>query len=63
MLELTLKDMSCGHCAKVVTETVHALDADATVEIDLPSHAVRVDSGADPVAIKQALAAAGYPAN
>ena len=63
MIELTLPDMTCGHCVKTVTTTVHNLDADARVTIDLVKHHVQVESStASRDAIVQALAEEGYPA-
>lgn len=61
MIELTLNDMSCGHCAGVVTKTVKALDAHAQVDIDLATKKVKIDAHADAAAITKALTAAGYP--
>jgi len=34
MIELTLPDMTCGHCVKKVTATVQKVDAAASVRID-----------------------------
>ena len=62
MIELTLPTMTCGHCVKTVTETVRKLDAQARVEIDLPSQTVRIESGAPAEQIRAALAEEGYPA-
>ncbi len=63
MIELTLPDMTCGHCVKTVTATVHHLDANARVTIDLPSHRVQVESSAaSRDSIVKALAEEGYPA-
>jgi Cu+-exporting ATPase len=61
MYELTVEDMSCGHCVGRVTKSVQAIDKDAKVEIDLPTKKVRVDSTADLDAIAKAIDAAGYP--
>ena len=61
MYELTVEDMSCGHCVGRVTKSVHALDKDAKVEVDLPTKKVTIDSTADLDAIAQAIDAAGYP--
>jgi len=62
MIELILPDMTCGHCVKVVTQTVQQIDAGATLSIDLPSHKVQIDTGADAAQLRTALAAQGYPA-
>jgi copper chaperone len=61
MIELTLPDMTCGHCVKTVTTTVHRLDPAATLEFDLPSHSVRIQSTAPEPQLKSALAEEGYP--
>ena len=62
MIELTLPDMTCGHCVKTVTATVKTLDAQAEVQCDLPTHTVRIQTTQSPEAVKQALAEEGYPA-
>jgi Cu+-exporting ATPase len=61
MYELTVEDMSCGHCVGRVTKSVQALDKDAKVEIDLPTKKVKIDSSADLDRIAEAIVAAGYP--
>ena len=60
MIELTLKDMSCGHCSGVVTKTIKALDANATVNIDMATKKVKIETRADSAAIAKALTEAGY---
>jgi copper chaperone len=62
MIELTLPTMTCGHCVATVTRTVQKLDAAAKVEIDLPSHRVRIESTQPPETLKAALAEEGYAA-
>ncbi len=61
MIELTLPDMTCGHCVRTVTETVQQVDPAARVEIDLPSHALRIQSAEPADRFKAALAEEGYP--
>jgi len=61
MIEFKVEDMSCGHCASVITRTVRELDAQAKVEIDLGSKTVRIESSEDRSALAQALDEAGYP--
>ncbi len=61
MDEFKLPDMTCGHCVATVTKTVQALDAQAKVEIDLPTHQLRVQSSQTHAAIAAALTEAGYP--
>ena len=61
MIEFTVNDMSCGHCAGVITKTVQALDATAKVDIDLAHKKVAVESTKDRAVIAAALTEAGYP--
>lgn len=61
MLEFNLPDMSCGHCVGVVTKTVKQADPQASVEIDLAAHRLRVESSAERATLAAALADAGYP--
>ncbi len=62
MIEMTLPDMTCGHCVRTVTNTVHQIDASAKVTIDLPTHHLRIESDRPAEAFKAALADEGYPA-
>jgi len=62
MIEFKLPDMTCGHCVRTVTETVQQVDAAATVQIDLPTHALRIESAHPAEAFARALAEQGYPA-
>jgi copper chaperone len=62
MIEFKVPDMSCSHCASVITKTVKQVDPQATIEIDLSSHTVKVDSTEDRASLADALAEAGYPA-
>lgn len=62
MIEMTLPDMTCGHCVRTVTSTVHQIDASAKVTIDLPSHKLQIESDRPAEAFKAALADEGYPA-
>jgi copper chaperone len=60
MIQFTLPDMTCGHCVKVVTETVRRVDAQAQLQVDLPTHAVTIDSGKPAADFAAALAEEGY---
>jgi len=62
MLRLKVPDMTCGHCAIVVSQAVHSVDADAKVDIDLGTKAVSITTSSDPDEVTLALAAAGYAA-
>ena len=63
MIEFNVKDMTCNHCVDVVTKTVKSVDPHATVDVDLPSKRVRVDSASSVGAFTKALDEAGYPAS
>ena len=60
MIELTLPTMTCGHCVRSVTETVKQVDSQATVQINLPTHQVRIDSSQPLAAFVAALTEEGY---
>lgn len=60
-IELTLPDMTCGHCAKTVTATVQQVDPAAQLTIDLPSHKLAIESTQPAQAFAAALAEEGYP--
>lgn len=63
MINLTIPDMSCGGCAKAVTNIIRSVDANAGVEINIAAKSVAVSGIADSQAVLDALKAAGYPAN
>ncbi len=62
MIEFEVKDMSCGHCVGVVTQTVRLVDPDAQVNVDLAGKKIQIKSDEDRSAFAEALADAGYPA-
>ena len=62
MIELTLPDMTCGHCVKTVTGTLQKLDAKCPGAVRPATHTVRVETTQPTEAVKQALADEGYPA-
>lgn len=61
MVEFQVEGMSCSHCVNAVTRSVHAVDGDAKVEVDLGAQRVRVESTADVEKIAGAIVDAGYP--
>jgi copper chaperone len=60
MIELTLPTMTCSHCVKAVTAALKRVDPGASVEIDLASHRVRVESVQPREALCAAVAEEGY---
>lgn len=61
MQQFIIPSMSCGGCASRIAQTIHKLDADARVEVDLPHKTVRVDSNQEKAIVEAALKEAGYP--
>ncbi|MEX3916406.1 heavy-metal-associated domain-containing protein [Paraburkholderia sp. BR10872] len=59
-MELEIKDMTCGHCADVVTKAIEVVDANAQVDIDLNTKLVRVLSEHAPGEFVAAIQQAGY---
>lgn len=60
MVEFTVQDMTCGHCAATITEAVKAVDPAGRCEIDVPARRVRVESSLPPERIAAAITQAGY---
>lgn len=61
MIEFTVKDMTCGHCASRVTQAIESVDEHAKVSVDVAKKYVRIDSAHNAEEIAAALAEAGYP--
>lgn len=61
MIELQVEGMTCGGCAGSVKRSVLSLDAQATVQVDLASKKVQVESSATIDQVRGAIADAGYP--
>jgi len=61
MIQFQVEGMSCNHCVGAITRAVQDIDPSARVTADVPTQAVRVESGADTQALRQAIEAAGYP--
>ncbi len=60
MIELTVNDMTCGHCASTITKTVKAVDPAAKPEIDLDAKRVRIESSHPASEFVAAITEAGY---
>lgn len=59
-MQFKLPGMTCGHCASTVTKSIQRVDPRATVNVDLPTKNVIVESNVDRAAIAAALTEAGY---
>lgn len=60
MMRFTIPSMTCGHCAKAVTEAVEAVDDLAEVDIDLDTKLVTIESDAPETELRTALTEANY---
>jgi len=60
MIEFTVQDMTCGHCAATITEAVKAVDPAGRCEIDLAAKRVKVDSAFSAERIAAAITKAGF---
>ena len=60
MQRYIVEDMSCEHCVGTVTEAIKTSDPEATVNIDLASKTVAVDSAMSDDDIRTAIRSAGY---
>jgi len=62
MTSFDVRGMTCGHCVKAVTASIHEIDPAAKVDVDLASGVVKVESGRPADAIAKAIVEAGYEA-
>lgn len=60
MIEFTVSDMTCGHCASTITRAVKEVDASGRCEIDLSAKRVRIESGRPAEEFRAAIEEAGY---
>jgi copper chaperone len=60
MIQFNIQAMSCGHCVKAVTEAVKSVDPHATIDVDLATKRVLVESQAQREKLVEALTEAGY---
>lgn len=61
MVTFEVKDMTCGHCVRAITQAVAAVDSAARVQVDLETHRVQVEPiEADARRLAGAIEQAGY---
>jgi copper chaperone len=56
----TVNDMTCNHCAGVITKAVKAVDASARVDITVADKRVVIDSAQPAQSFADAIEDAGY---
>lgn len=61
MIKLHVEGMTCGHCARRVTQAIHIMDPGAQVDIDLKNKHVLVESQETSAELfAEAICEAGY---
>ena len=61
MIEFEVNDMTCGHCARLITRAVKGVSSAAEVHVDLAAHRVRVQGdGVATEDLEAAIQEAGY---
>lgn len=61
MLSLKVSGMTCGGCINAVTRAIQAEDPQATVQADLASQIVVLDTSLSAAQASQLITAAGFP--
>ncbi|KAB2707052.1 heavy-metal-associated domain-containing protein [Brucella intermedia] len=61
-MELRIEDMTCGGCAKSVTQAIQSIDPNAKVATNPEARTVVVETTATLAALQLVLEEAGYPA-
>jgi copper chaperone len=62
MLTLNIPLISCEHCARIITDTVHHLDPAAIVQVDVAARTAVIETSTDAAVVLDQLAEEGYPA-
>ena len=60
-LQFQVPSMACEACAETITKAVTVLDPQAQVQADLKTKQVTIETQAQELAVRDAIAAAGYP--
>jgi copper chaperone len=60
MTSFQVIDMTCGHCVKTITNAVHAVAPDSTVQCDVATKKVVVQGEHKAAVVESAIRDAGY---
>jgi copper chaperone len=60
-LQLTVPKLACSACTNTLTKAIQTIDSTATVKANPKTKLVSVETQAAETAIKEAIAAVGYP--
>ena len=61
-IQLKIPDIACSACVNTVTQAIKSVDGNATVEADIKTKIVKVQSQQSEEKIKEVIAKAGYRA-
>lgn len=61
-VQLKVPNMACGACGKTITKAVQSIDPNAEVKTDPKTKQLTVETQASESSVREAIAAAGYPA-
>ena len=59
-LQLKVPNMACSACSDTITQAVKAIDPNATVQADLKTKLVVIDTQTSETTIREAITTAGY---
>ena len=60
MIEMTINDMTCGGCVGSITRVVQQLDPNASIDADVSTKRVKIESVLSREAVVAAISHAGY---
>lgn len=61
-LQLKIPNLACSACVKTVTEAIKTVDTNATIDANVKTKVVSIQTKSSETAIKEAIADVGYPA-
>ncbi|MBD2605505.1 heavy-metal-associated domain-containing protein [Scytonema hofmannii FACHB-248] len=59
-LKMNVPNIACDDCAATITESIHVVEPEAKVDVDVKAKTVTVEAASSEESIKQAIVAAGY---
>ncbi|MBG1271824.1 heavy-metal-associated domain-containing protein [Nostoc sp. WHI] len=59
--QLTVPNLACSACVNTITQAIQTVDNSAIVQADSKTKIVNIETQASETAIKEAIAAIGYP--
>jgi copper chaperone len=59
-MRIVVDGMTCDHCVRAITKAIHAIDANARVDVDIKASTVTIDGDVDPALAKAAIESEGY---